>query len=95
MSTQEFKFSSAQSGDHDELTDLVQGKGCFTSDVFLPGQLHACFVRSPYAHAQISSVNADVARAMPGVRLVLTPADVATAGLGCIMPLVVMKGAPL
>ena len=92
MSTQEFKFSSAQSGDHDELTDLVQGKGCFTSDVFLPGQLHACFVRSPYAHAQIASVNADAALAMPGVRLVLTPADVATAGLGCIMPLVVMKG---
>lgn len=92
MSAQAFKFSSAQSGDHDELSDLVQGKGCYTSDVSLPGQLHACFVRSPYAHAEIRSVNAEAALAMPGVRLVLTAADVAAAGLGCIMPLVVMKG---
>ena len=92
MSAQAFKFSSAQSGDHDELSDLVQGKGCYTSDVSLTGQLHACFVRSPYAHANIRSVNADAARAMPGVRLVLTSADVGAAGLGCIMPLVVMKG---
>jgi carbon-monoxide dehydrogenase large subunit len=92
MSATEFKFSSAQSGDHDELADLVQGKGCFTSDVVLPGQLHACFVRSPCAHAEIRSVNADAARSMPGVRVVLTAAEVATAGLGLIMPLVVMKG---
>ena len=91
MSAQEFKFSNSQSGDHDELTDLVQGKGCFTSDVFLSGQLHACFVRSPCAHAEITSVNADAARAMPGVRIVLTAADVAEAGMGRIMPLVVMK----
>ena len=92
MSHQEFKFSNAQSGDHDELSALVQGQGCFTSDVVLPGQLHACFVRSPVAHADIRSVNTEAARAMPGVRVVLTGADVAAAGLGLIMPLVIMKG---
>lgn len=92
MSHQEFKFSNAQSGDHDELSALVQGQGCFTSDVVLPGQLHACFVRSPVAHADIRSVNTEAALAMPGVRVVLTGADVAAAGLGLIMPLVIMKG---
>ena len=92
MSDTGFKFSSAQAGDHDELNELVQGRGTYTSDMALPGQLHACFLRSPWAHARIVSLDAQAARAMPGVRAVVTAAEVQAAGLGPIMPLVVLKG---
>ena len=47
------KFSSAKPGNHNELNDFLQGKGQYTSDIDLPGQLHASFVRSPYASALI------------------------------------------
>ena len=43
MSDTGYKFSSAQAGDHDELHELVQGKGTYTGDISAPGQLHACF----------------------------------------------------
>ena len=87
-----YKFSSAQAGDHDELNELVQGQGTYTSDISLPGQLHACFVRSPWAHARITSLDVTEAQAMSGVRAVVTARDVEQAGLGPIMPLVVLKG---
>ena len=43
--------------------------------MMLPGTLHACFVRSPHAHARIKSIDAAAARAMPGVHAVLTADD--------------------
>lgn len=92
MTATGYKFSNAQAGNHDESLDLVQGKGCFTSDVFLPGQLYASFVRSPWAHAEILSVSTEAALAMPGVRVVLCSKDIEAAGLGRISPLVIMKG---
>ncbi|MEY4156216.1 MAG: hypothetical protein RJB64_937 [Pseudomonadota bacterium] len=92
MSATSFKFSSAQAGDHDEARQLVQGKGCYTSDVSMPGQLYASFVRSPWAHAEIVSLDTEVAATMPGVRGVLSAKDVEAAGLGRISPLVIMKG---
>ena len=64
-----YKFSSAQAGDHDELNELVQGQGTYTSDISLPGQLHACFVRSPWAHARITSLDVTEAQAMSGVQI--------------------------
>src|SRR2546422_11557644 len=39
--------------------------------------LHAAFVRSPYAHARVLRIDAGAASALPGVRLVLTGADIA------------------
>jgi carbon-monoxide dehydrogenase large subunit len=92
MSDTGYKFSSAQAGDHDELLELVQGQGTYTSDISLPGMLHACFVRSPWAHARILSMDIGQAVAAPGVHAVVTAQDVAKAGLGQVMPLVVMKG---
>ena len=92
MSETGYKFSSAQSGDHDELQELVLGQGTYTSDISIPGQLHACFVRSPWAHARITRLDATQARAAAGVRAVVTAVEVAQAGLGPIMPLVVLKG---
>jgi len=38
----------------------------------MPGMLFGDFVRSPYAHARVKSVNADAAMALAGVIAVLT-----------------------
>lgn len=54
---------------------LVTGKGCYTDDVQLPGTLHLAFLRSPYPHAKIISVNTSAARAMAGVLALVTGAD--------------------
>jgi carbon-monoxide dehydrogenase large subunit len=59
---------------------LVSGRGRFTDDVALDGQAHAVFVRSPYAHARILSVDTRAARALPGVVAVFTANDYAAAG---------------
>ncbi|HJN88566.1 MAG: xanthine dehydrogenase family protein molybdopterin-binding subunit [Dehalococcoidia bacterium] len=54
---------------------LLRGLGSFVDDIKLPGMLHACVVRSPYAHALISSVDTSAAGSMPGVVAVLTGED--------------------
>ena len=56
---------------------LLTGRGRFTADWNLPGQLHASFLRSDRAHAEIVSIRVDAARRMPGVQLILTGADIA------------------
>ncbi len=55
--------------------DKVIGKARFAADLNLTGQLHAVFVRSPHAHADIVSIDTATAEAMPGVRAVVTGAD--------------------
>src|SRR5262245_59093673 len=55
---------------------LIQGKGRYVDDIKLQSMAHMAILRSPYAHANIRSVNVDVARGMPGVLDVLTGADV-------------------
>ena len=54
---------------------LIQGKGNYVDDVRLPGMLHGDFVRSPYGHARIKSIDASKAKALPGVHAVLTADD--------------------
>ena len=54
---------------------LLRGLGCFVDDVHLEGTLHAAGLRSPHGHARIVSIDAARARALPGVHLVLTAAD--------------------
>src|SRR5688572_21103706 len=54
---------------------LLSGRGRYVDDMAPPGALHACFVRSPLAHARIRSIDSKAARAMPGVHAVLTAAD--------------------
>src|SRR5262249_20256578 len=44
-------------------------------DLNLPGALHACFVRSPHAHARLRGIDAHPALALPGVHAVLTADD--------------------
>jgi carbon-monoxide dehydrogenase large subunit len=54
---------------------LLRGAGRFTDDIALPGLLHAAFVRSPIAHGRLRGIDAARARALPGVRAVLTYTD--------------------
>ena len=56
---------------------FITGKGRYTDDIVLPGMLHAHFVRSPYAHARVVSVDLAEAKAMPGVIAIYTGDDVA------------------
>ncbi|MEJ2745582.1 MAG: molybdopterin-dependent oxidoreductase, partial [bacterium] len=55
---------------------LVTGKALFTDDYDVSGILSAKVLRSPHAHARIVSVDASRARALEGVRAVLTWKDV-------------------
>ncbi|MYD41101.1 MAG: xanthine dehydrogenase family protein molybdopterin-binding subunit, partial [Acidimicrobiia bacterium] len=59
---------------------LIRGTGLYVDDLQLPGMLHVAFVRSPYAHARVVSVDASDAEAMDGVRAVYTASDVAHLG---------------
>ena len=61
---------------------FITGKGHYTADVNRAGQTHACFVRSPHAHARIKGIDATAASKMPGVVAVLTGADLAVDKLG-------------
>ncbi|RMD95705.1 MAG: carbon-monoxide dehydrogenase large subunit [Alphaproteobacteria bacterium] len=60
---------------------FTQGKGNYVDDIKMPGMLFGAFVRSPYAHARVKSINADAAKALPGVVAVLTAEDLAPLGL--------------
>lgn len=59
---------------------LLKGAGQFTDDVTADSLTHLFFLRSPYAHADITSIDVKAAQAMPGVLLVVTGADMVAAG---------------
>ncbi len=56
---------------------LVTGDGRFVADLSFPHQLHMRIVRSDHAHGTIRGIDADEARALPGVAAVWTATDVA------------------
>lgn len=56
---------------------FLTGHGRYLDDIEVPGALHACFVRSPHAHARIVSIDLDAARAMPGVVAIVTGRELA------------------
>ena len=58
------------------------GTAKYTADLDVPGALQAAFVRSPYPHARIVSVDTTRALSLAGVRAVLTGADVRGQRLG-------------
>src|SRR5690606_21853058 len=56
----------------------VTGTAVYTDDIMLPGMLHAKILRSPHPHARIVSIDTSAAEAMPGVRAVVTGAEMPT-----------------
>jgi carbon-monoxide dehydrogenase large subunit len=75
------RFGSGHTVRRIEDPALVRGLGRFTDDVTPEGATFAVFVRSPMAHARIVSIDADGARAMPGVLAVHTGAELVAAGV--------------
>ncbi len=51
---------------------FIRGKGNYVDDIVLPGMLHMEILRSPLAHARITSIDTSKAWDIPGVRLVMT-----------------------
>ena len=56
--------------------EKVTGQVPYVADLKARGLLHAKLLRSPHAHARIVRIDASKARALPGVRAVLTAADI-------------------
>jgi carbon-monoxide dehydrogenase large subunit len=67
---------------------LVTGQTMWTDNLVLPGMLHMAFLRSPYAHAKITSVDVSAAKSAPGVVAAFSGADVADeqGSLPCAWP---------
>lgn len=61
---------------------FLTGKGRYTDDMVVPGMKYAYFVRSPYAHARIKSIDVAAAKAMPGVIDVLDGKQLLADGIG-------------
>ena len=63
---------------------LITGRGTYVDDIKLVGMLHMALVRSPYAHANITSIDTSAASAADGVVAVLTGEDIGEEiGLPC------------
>ena len=77
---------------------LAEGRGAFVDDIETGGRTgHAAFVRSPHAHARIGSIDADVAKAAPGVIAVVTGpelAEIHDPWVGVLSHLQGLKSAP-
>jgi len=69
---------------------LIQGTSHYTDDLKLPRMLYCAFTRSPMAHAEISAIRTDAARALPGVVGVYTSEDLT--GLGMVPCAIQMPG---
>ncbi len=64
---------------------FITGKGKYTDDIKMENQAYAAFVRSPHAHAKVTGINADAAKAMPGVEAVLTGPELVADEIGNII----------
>src|SRR3954466_9338764 len=52
--------------------ERVTGAARYTSDIQLPGMIYGAILRSPHAHARITSMDTTAAAALPGVRAVVS-----------------------
>src|SRR5689334_18922738 len=92
------KFGVGQPVPRNEDPILLQGRGRYTDDISLPGELYAVMVRSPYAHGVIKGIETEAAKEVPGVVAVFTGADLEGHGYGamrCVLPLKNADGTPL
>jgi aerobic carbon-monoxide dehydrogenase large subunit len=67
---------------------LITGQTSWTDNITLPGLLHIAFLRSPFAHARITSVDMSAARQLPGVVAAFSGADFAEeqGSMPCVWP---------
>ncbi len=76
MSVASTKPAIGRSIPRTELPRLVAGRGQYVDDIRLPRMLHAYFVRSPFAHAKVLSIDNETARQRPGVVAIYTARDI-------------------
>ena len=84
------KFGLSQSVRRVEDPRLLLGGGRYTDDIALPHEAVGLVLRSPHAHAEIKGIDASAAKGMPGVRAIITGADLVSMGIGevpCAIPL--------
>ena len=74
------KFGVSQAVTRKEDDAFIRGNGRYVADLVPPDACRAVLLRSPHAHARVNRIDADAARAMPGVRLILTAADTTDLG---------------
>ena len=74
LSNQEFDVVGTRPIRPDGL-DKVTGRARYSADIHLPGMLHGKLLRSPHAHARIRSIDCSRAMELPGVKAVVTAAD--------------------
>ena len=76
MAQEQHKFSIIGNSVHRvDGVDKVTGKAKYVADLIIPGMSEGKFLRSPYAHARIRSIDTTEAEAMPGVLAVVTSKD--------------------
>ena len=83
------KFGIGQAATRYEDDRLLSGEGRYVDDVNIEDQCYAAFVRSPHAHAKITSIDTTNASSLPGVLAIYTAADLKAEGIGdipCMAP---------
>src|ERR1043166_645735 len=92
------RFGAGQPVKRLEDQRLLTGKGQFIDDKPEDGALWLFILRSPHAHAKITSIDPQAAIAMPGVEAVYTGADLVTDDIGTIPTLAIFQrpdGSPM
>jgi aerobic carbon-monoxide dehydrogenase large subunit len=74
---------------------FLTGKGNYTDDINRPGQSYAYILRSPHAHARITSIDSSAAKAAPGVLAVFTGEDMQVGSLPCGWQIHSKDGTPM
>ena len=82
------RFAIGQPVPRGEDPVLLKGEGRYTDDVIVENALQGYVLRSPYPHGKITKLDVETARAMPGVAVVLTSAELDEHGVG-VMPCIV------
>ena len=75
------KFGKSQSVTRVEDQRFLTGHGRYVDDIAPQEALHAYFLRATVAHGEITALDLDDARDMPGVHLIVTAEDLAAAGV--------------
>ncbi len=68
-----------------EARGKATGESQFTDDMVLPGMLHAAILGSPHSHARIVSYDVSKALKHPGVKAVVTGADIKPVHIGLLV----------
>lgn len=85
-------FGKSQSLTRTEDLRLLTGAGRFIDDIAPEAALRGYFLRAAEAHARIRAIDIGAARSMPGVHLVITAADLESAGVRLDLPASLVTG---